>query len=163
MRKELNNIVVEVLNRNHGEKVIKAFKELGVDTNGNIGNCTSWFYGLINNDFNPYNNDEIKQSNAKIITLDELKSMKPKEDVYPKLMRISEYPINEAGYIERVVSWKYNDLYWVISPNEPNKAVGWKYAQDIEPEPKTERIEIKIPSNPIEILTINGVEYVPKK
>lgn len=167
MKKELNNIVVEVLDLEHGKEVIKTFKELGVDTNGNIGNCTSWFYGLINNDFNPYNNDKIKQSNAKIITLDELKDMKPKEDVYPKLMWvIDNHEHFDIRLHRREIIFKNELGYWAVDNIDKRMAYCWKYAQDIEeenPEPKKEIINITLPHHFEAIIMINGKEVEFKK
>ena len=78
--KHLNNIVVENLDEAHGKEMIEIFKKLEVDTRGLKGSCTKErgddgiYYGLINYYFSNYSLKEVQQSNAKIITLEELKS-----------------------------------------------------------------------------------------
>lgn len=102
---ELNNIVVENLSLEFGQELKKTFEELGVYTEELRFNLCksddniSRFYGIIKNSFNSYDFKEIEQSNAKIITLEELKAMK---NPYPKEMYVSDYEITDA---------KSNDVY----------------------------------------------------
>ena len=62
-----DNCVIEVLDKEHGKKVIEWWKSVGVGTNNYKGNSSGRFYGLVNGLFKPYNKD----CGAVIITLPE--------------------------------------------------------------------------------------------
>ena len=73
----LNNTVIEVLNREHGQKVKKFFQENGISTshflfNGNKEDNNAWrYYGLISNEFNFYSWAQVQNAGAKIMILPE--------------------------------------------------------------------------------------------
>src|SRR5690554_1574262 len=85
----INNTVIEVLDREHGKRVIEFFKSKGVDTLGYCGTSTKqddrWdrFYGVIDELFGSYSHSEVIKSGADIITLPE------DEPEYPKVMEVS--------------------------------------------------------------------------
>jgi len=54
MTANLNNTVIKVLNAEHGKKVIKWWKDQGVDTFNFNGNSIGSYYGLVNNKFNKF-------------------------------------------------------------------------------------------------------------
>lgn len=62
-----DNCVIEVLDKEHGKKVIEWWKSVGVGTNNYKGNSSGRFYGLVNGLFKPYTKD----CGAVIITLPE--------------------------------------------------------------------------------------------
>ena len=72
-----NNHVIEVLDKEHGKKVIEWWNEQGVETAFLFGSGTkeansSWrYYGLLNGSFYNYDIDYVTAHNAKIITLPE--------------------------------------------------------------------------------------------
>lgn len=72
-----NNTVIEVLDREHGKKVIEWWKGQGLDVNGYDGDCTkeagysSIYYGIINGRFGNYPIERVNNHNAQIITLPE--------------------------------------------------------------------------------------------
>ena len=66
----LDNTVIKVLDEEgHGRRVIEWWKEQGVNTCGNRGSFTDWYYGLRNGVYGFYDKHEI--SICKIITLPE--------------------------------------------------------------------------------------------
>ena len=72
----IDNIVIEVLDEEHGKKVIEYFRCLGVkDSTFYIGhackskNYYSRFYGVVNGSFSNYNKNQIRE--AKVIELPE--------------------------------------------------------------------------------------------
>lgn len=93
---KLNNIVVENLSLEFGQELKKTFEDLEVNTEHlkfnlckSDGNVTR-FYGIIDNQFDNYYLEKVQQSNAKIITLEQLKAM---INPYPKMMYVSDYEI----------------------------------------------------------------------
>ena len=75
----MKNEVIEVLDEEHGKKVIKYWKSIGVDTKGYVGDCTKEslfgselrFYGVIDGCFSFYSEKEAAVKNAEIIELPE--------------------------------------------------------------------------------------------
>ena len=71
----MKNQVIEVLNKEHGEKVIKYWKSRGVDTLHMNGDCTRdrkydiRYYGVINDMFDCYSISFVRKHKAKIIEL----------------------------------------------------------------------------------------------
>ena len=140
---ELNNVVIEVLDKEHGKKVIDFFKSKGIDTrffNGNEtkkDNSDSRYYGLINNIFYCYTIQEAENNNAKIVTLEEL--MKS-TNTYPKVMWVSEFPKFETKskrivFMEkcgRYLAW--SNVETLQEAEKVYSVTDWKYAKDIEPE-----------------------------
>jgi hypothetical protein len=72
----VDNIVIENTSEEHGERIIKYFQSLGIDTRRHIGNFYSpnnihVFYGVINGRFNNYSIDMVNRQGASIIKLPE--------------------------------------------------------------------------------------------
>ena len=71
----VNNTVIKCLTPEHGKEIIQWFKSQGVDTREYTGkyyeNNSYYFiyYGVINNHFDNYSIDQVKEANAKIIEL----------------------------------------------------------------------------------------------
>ncbi len=137
----MKNQVIEVLNAEHGKKVIEYWKNKGVDTTGFAGFCTKEdkidlrFYGIINNVFNNYNLDDVKIHNAEIITLPEEIDLEDNIFEYPKVMLVSN---NRCTWIKRVVFTKKCNYYiaWDTAETlEESETVTsttcWNYAKDI--------------------------------
>ena len=84
---DLNNTVIKVLNEEHGKQVIRWWQEQGVNTRNLKGNYDNLFYGLVDNEFNHYNLEELK-TNTRIMQL-------PKE-------------LPQRG--DEVLVWDYNEI-----------------------------------------------------
>ena len=90
----MKNQVIEVLNKEHGRKVIEYWKSKGADVRGFSGNQTIEddsefrFYGFINGEFNNYRRKSVHLYKAKII---ELPTESPKEEnTFPRVMFVSD-------------------------------------------------------------------------
>ena len=141
----MNNQVIEVLNKEHGKKVIEYWKSKGFDVRGFAGNQTREddsefrFYGVINEEFNNYRKKSIDLYEAEIIRLP---TESPKEEkTFPRVMLVS-YD-GEAWY-KRVVFMKKCDRYlaWdsveTIEESERiYKTTSWRYAKELP-----EKVEI---------------------
>lgn len=134
---KLNNIVVENLSLEFGQESKKTFEELGVDTGkyefSQIKEDYFYFYGVINNKFKNYSLHEVKQSNAKIITLKELKAMK---NPYPKMMYVSDEPITdkkngEQYEVLKEVEIENQSIFITKSKLFDDKFFAYKYAVDL--------------------------------
>ena len=134
----MKNQVIEVLNEEHGKKVIEYWKSKGVDTGDVNGSCNKAdddqfrYYGLINNRFGGYGIEYCKDFNAEIIEL-------PEEKTYPRVMMVSN---DENHWRKRVVFMeklgKYFAWYSSESLEEAKNEMfvsSWDFAKDIE-EPK---------------------------
>ena len=102
----MKNQVIEVLDKEHGKKVIEYWKSKGVDTLSMHGSCTrdrrfdTRYYGVIDGVFGMYTIDDAWNANAEIIEL-------PKEEnSFPRLMLVSNKPIkgNNDGIKQLVIS-----------------------------------------------------------
>lgn len=111
----LNNTVIKVLNKEHGAKVIEFYKKNGYDTKWFYGSNTGYHYGVYNNNFSWYTNSDMERFPLKVIEL-------PEEKEYPKVMMVSNSPINRQnpGY-KRVVFMEKQGKY-----------LAWQYAETIE-------------------------------
>ena len=118
----MKNQVIEVLDREHGRKVIEYWKSKGVDTSDLLGTLTKKagdlcrYYGVIDGCFSCYSISFIKEANAEIIELpndsvDELTSEQMKKAIYlkskgfglddrpfPKPMQVSMFPFGNSAY-----------------------------------------------------------------
>lgn len=136
----MKNQVIEVLNKEHGKKVIEYWESKGVDTKYFVGFCTkesflsseTRFYGVINGKFGNYTEEYVSYCNAEIIEL-------PEEKVYPKVMMVS---FNSENWFRRVVFMEKCGRYlaWdnaetVEEAENQVNSVAWSFAKDIE-EPK---------------------------
>ena len=118
----MKNQVIEVLNKEHGKKVIEYWKSKGVGVRGFSGDQTREggeefrYYGVINNRFNCYTIEFVRKCNAEIIELpsvfpNELTSEQIKKSVdlmskgfgledrpFPKPMIVSMFPFGNSAY-----------------------------------------------------------------
>lgn len=90
----MKNKVIEVLNEEHGRKVIEYWKSKGVNTMGMFGSLTKEdgderrYYGVIDGRFDCYTIEFVRKSNAEII---ELPTESPKEEeTFPRVMLVSD-------------------------------------------------------------------------
>ena len=136
----MKNQVIEVLNKEHGKKVIEYWESKGVDTTYFVGVCTkesflgseTRFYGVIDGKFGNYTEEDVSYYNAEIIEL-------PEEKTYPRVMMVS---FDSENWHKRVVFMKKCGRYlaWdnaetVEEAENQVNSVAWRFAKDIE-EPK---------------------------
>lgn len=136
----MKNQVIEVLDKEHGRKVIDYWKSQGVDTSGMLGIGTKKggylcrYYGVIDGCFDCYSEREAAENNAEIIEL-------PEENSFPRVMLV-----NNGGneWYKRVVFMKKCDRYLAWNNAETveesecvYKTVSWRYAKEIEPKQHT--------------------------
>lgn len=137
---DMKNKVIEVLDLEHGNKVIEYWKSKGVDTRCLDGNNTKErenafrYYGVIGGYFGCYSIAFVKEANAEIIEL-------PEENPFPRVMFVS----NDGNeWYKRVVFMKKCDRYlaWnkakTIEESESISSItAWRYAKEIEPKQRT--------------------------
>lgn len=156
----MENQVIEVLDREHGEKVIEYFKSLGIYRGYREGICSrqkansTRFYGVINGKFSNYSLNELP-NNTHIITL-------PPE--YPKVMYVWNYGSDTPK--KRVVFMEKNGNYLAWTNSETFSAAEkcsnvsyWTYAKDIEPEPEI-RITATVNDKPIKLTDISAETWL---
>ena len=137
----MKNQVIEVLSKEHGERVIEYWKSKGVDTLGMSGLQTKkgnylWrYYGVIDGYFNVYSERQASENNAEIIEL-------PKEEKpFHRVMLVSD---DGDSWYKRVVFMQKCDRYlsWLkaetIEESEGiYEATAWRYAKEVESKPRT--------------------------
>ena len=132
----MKNKVIEVLDMEHGKKVIEYWKSIGVDTLGMSGSQTKkgdylWrYYGVIDGYFNVYSERQAAENNAEIIEL-------PEENSFPRVMLVS---YDGEVWYKRVVFMKKCDMFlsWdnaetIESAEWTYRVASWRYAKEIEP------------------------------
>ena len=141
----MKNQVIEVLDKEHGRKVIEYWKSKGADVRGFSGNQTIEddsefrFYGFINGEFNNYRRKSVHLYKAEII---ELPTQSHKEEKpFPRVMLVSD---DGNSWYRRVVFMKRCGRYisWIdaetIEGSEDiYKTTSWHYAKEL-----TEKVEI---------------------
>ena len=138
----MKNQVIEVLNKEHGKKVIEYWESKGVDTTYFVGVCTkesflsseTRFYGVIDGKFGNYTEEDVSYYNAEIIEL-------PEEKPFPRVMLVSD---DGDAWNKRVVFMKRCNRYlsWLkaetIEESEGvYEATAWRYAKEVESKPRT--------------------------
>ena len=137
----MKNQVIEVLDREHGKKVIEYWKSKGFNTMGMCGSFnkedsgTVCYYGVINDMFDCCTIEDVRKYNAEIIEL-------PKEEnSFPRVMLVSD---DGDSWYKRVVFMKRCNRYlsWVeaetIEESEDiYEATSWRYAKELP-----EKVEI---------------------
>ena len=136
----MKNQVIEVIDREHGRKVIDYWKSIGVDTLGMSGSQTKkgdylWrYYGVIDNRFDVYSERQAAENNAEIIEL-------PEENSFPRVMLVSD---DGDAWNKRVVFMKRCNRYlsWLkaetIEESEGvYEATAWRYAKEVESKHRT--------------------------
>lgn len=142
----MKNQVIEVLNKEHGKKVIEYWKSIGVNTLGMSGSFTKEngkeerYYGVIQNDFDCYRIEFVRKYNAEIIELP-TESPKEEENPFPRVMLVSD---DGNSWNKRVVFMKKCDKYisWIDAETIEEseiiyKTKYWRYAKEL-----TEKVEI---------------------
>ena len=132
----MKNQVIKVLNKEHGKKVIKYWKNIGIDTQDYEGTVTEEeggikiYYGIINDHFRNYSLNEL--INTHIITLPNLE--------FPKEMLVGNN--SDQCKIKRWVVFidsNPNAKYPIHAINSSNESPShkeyeiytWKYAKEI--------------------------------
>ena len=146
----MKNQVIEVLNKEHGKKVIEYWKSKGADVRGFSGNQTIEddsefrFYGFINGEFNNYRRKSVYLYKAKII---ELPIESPREEKqFPRVMLVSD---DEIKWHKRVVFMKKCGMFlaWfnaeTIERAEFIYGVSdWSYAKELPEKVEITKAEI---------------------
>ena len=97
--KDMKNKVIEVINKEHGAKVIEYWKSKGVDTSGMLGISTKEcgylcrYYGIIDGSFGCYSERQAAENNAEIIELP-IENSRP----FPRLMLVRRLPFGNPSY-----------------------------------------------------------------
>lgn len=143
---KIDNIVVKNIDLDHSKEIINTFIDLGINNLGLKGsNADHAYYGVIDGRFNIYTEYEINRFKPKIITLEQLKSMKEDKSEYPKLMWV--WNGSRGKKYKRVVFMEKNNNFiaWeradsIDGAKEVLDTHPWDYAQDIKeaPDPKQE-------------------------
>lgn len=141
----MKNQVIEVLNREHGKKVIEYWESIGVDTKDMDGSNTREeesafrYYGVIDDYFYCYSIESVKNVNAEIIELPTESSKE--EETFPRVMLV-----NNGGneWYKRVVFMKKCDRYLAWNKAETIEEsesicgqTAWRYAKEVEPKQQT--------------------------
>ena len=141
----MKNQVIEVLNKEHGKKVIEYWKSIGVDTKDWDGSNTkengfpTRYYGVIDECFWCYSIDYVKDAKAEII---HLPTESPKEEKsFPRIMLVSD---DGDSWYKRVVFMKKCNRYlsWLKAETVEEsegvyEATAWRYAKDVESKHRT--------------------------
>ena len=130
----MKNQVIEVIDREHGRKVIDYWKSIGVDTSVMMGVRTKKgrdlcrYYGVIDGCFDCYSERQAAENNAEIIEL-------PEENSFPRVMLVSD---DGYSWCKRVVFMKKYDRYlaWnkaeTIEESESvYEVIPWRYAKEL--------------------------------
>ena len=141
----MKNQVIEVLDSEHGRKVIEYWKSKGCDTLGMSGSQTKkgdylWrYYGVIDNCFDIYSERQAAENGAEIIEL-------PEENSFPRVMLVS---CDGNSWKRRVVFMKKCNRYvaWVnaetIEESESiYEVISWRYAKELPEKVELTKSEI---------------------
>ena len=142
----MKNQVIEVLNKEHGKKVIEYWKSKGFDTMGMCGSFTKedsgtvCYYGVINGYFHCYSIDYVKEANAEIIEL-------PKEEnSFPRVMLVS---VDGNEWHKRVVFMKkcdrflsWNNAETIEDAELTYRVASWHYAKELPEKVELTKSEI---------------------
>ena len=136
----MKNEVIEVLDKEHGRRVIEYWKSKGVDTSGMLGIGTRKdgnlcrYYGIIDGCFDCYSERQAAENGAQIIEL-------PEENSFPRVMLVSD---GGDDWNKRVVFMQKCNRYvaWVNAETVEEsegvyEATAWRYAKEVEPKQHT--------------------------
>lgn len=125
----MNNKVIKVLDKEHGKRVIKFFKQY-CDTKELEGTNIGFYYGIINGQFSVWLLSTVQDRNAEIIEL-------PEEKTYPRVMLVSD---DKICWLKRVVFMEKcgGFLAWYNAKTLDEAKNGtdtcfWRYAKELEP------------------------------
>ena len=137
----MKNQVIEVINKEHGKKVIEYWKSRGIDTMGMCGSFnkedggTACYYGVINDMFDCCTIEDVRKYNAEIIELPQ------DENSFPRVMLVSN---DGDAWYKRVIFMHKCDrfLAWNKAETiEESESIcgqtAWRYAKEIEPKQRT--------------------------
>ena len=142
----MKNQVIEVINEEHGRKVIEYWKSIGVNTMCMFGSLTKedgdeWrYYGVIGDKFDSYSIEFVYKHNAEIIEL-------PKEESsFPRVMLVSD---DGDSWYKRVVFMQKCDrfLAWDNAETIENaectyRVASWRYAKELPEKVELTKSEI---------------------
>ena len=155
----MKNQVIEVLDREHGRRVIEYWKSKGVDTCDMLGIATKKagdlcrYYGVIDNCFDTYSERQAAESGAEIIEL-------PEEKTFPRVMLVSNNPIkgNNDGIKQLVISivdgiaisvggtqYSLEQYYQDLKEEKANpifRLYPWRYAKELPEKVELTKYEI---------------------
>ena len=131
----MKNQVIEVIDKEHGKRVIEYWKSKWVDTMGMCGSFTkedgepACYYGVINDLFGRFSIGFVRKYNAEIIEL-------PKEEKpFPRVMLVSD---DGDAWHKRVVFVKKCDRYLAwdsVETIEESESIclvlPWRYAKEL--------------------------------
>lgn len=144
----MKNQVIEVLNIEHGKRVIEYWKLKGIDVgckegiHTREGGCLFTYYGVINGRFDNFDDERVKQGDVEIIEL-------PEEKTFPRRMLVS---YDGVEYTERTVVAKlpgnpitpyiaiYNGEEAFFSEGRTYNTSSCKYAKEL---PEVEEITLE--------------------
>ena len=143
----MKNQVIEVLNREHGKRVIEYWKSKGVDTWVLQGDCNrdggykKRYYGVINGNFDFISIEDVRKYNAEIIEI-------PKEEKsFPRVMLVSNGGGNE--WRKRVVFMKkcnrylaWNKAETIEESESVYEVIPWRYAKELPEKVELTKAEI---------------------
>ena len=134
---------IECLSRTHGAEIVEFFEENGIkNTRTLCGDAVGLCYGVVDGHFTFTRKSDVYEMGGEIIEL-------PKENVYPKVMMVSDCPITK-GWNKRVVFMEKMGKYlaWTnvetIEESENEfETCTWEYAVDVPKEnpQKTEMLK----------------------
>ena len=141
----MKNQVIEVLNKEHGKKVIEYWKSKGVDTSDLLGIRTKKagsifrYYGVIDGRFDCYSERQAAENGAEIIEL-------PEEKPFPRVMLVSD---DGDDWYKRVVFMQKCDrfLAWNNAETIENaeltyRVASWRYAKELHEKVELTKSEI---------------------
>ena len=166
----MKNQVIEVINKEHGKKVIEYWKSRGVDTKNRDGTCTrcgsfqNRYYGVIDDEFGNYDITTVNACKTEII---ELPSESPKEEkTFPRVVLVSDDSLvwNQSVVVCLQGGWAFaTTRHSSVEEYEDALKRGgsvpfyfWKYYKELSDRNKVSKAEIAarfgIPIDLIEIV-----------
>jgi hypothetical protein len=121
----MKNVVVKVKSEEHGKRVIQAFKGLGVNTSGYMGQI-GYYYGLFDGVFK-FNTSP---RNSQVITLEELQAM---ANPYPNEMMVWDDDEECAVQREVLARIEHRGIITYVTFRR-GRFYLWKHAKPIEEE-----------------------------
>ena len=156
----MENQVIEVIDREHGRKVIDYWKSKGINTSVLMGIRTKKagsifrYYGVIDGCFDCYSERQAAENNAEIIEF-------PKEEKsFPRVMLVSDKPIkgNNDGIKQLVISivdgiaisvggtqYSHEQYYQDLKEEKANpifRLYPWRYAKELPEKVELTKSEI---------------------
>jgi len=142
----IENKFIECLSIEHGAKIVEFFVKHGAKNNETLkGNTIDYYYGVINGHLTFISLNRVIERGGEIIKLPE------EENVYPKVMMVSDFPITKGNKgKQRVVFMEKMGKYlaWanvetIEDAEKEMMTTTWNYAVDVPKEnpQKTEMLK----------------------